>query len=79
MLKRADVVLYAIVLYAVVFGGLMWLKPACLFDADGSIRAFGIGTRRKTVLPAWLVSIVLGLLSYVVVGHLSRNVNAFRR
>jgi hypothetical protein len=43
------------------------MKPACFYNKDGSIREFGIGYRNKTILPIWLLSLVLGILSYLAV------------
>jgi hypothetical protein len=43
------------------------MKPAFLYNGDGSIREFGIGYKNKTILPIWLLSIVLGILSYLAV------------
>jgi len=33
----------------------------------GSLRTFGLGHRRKTILPIWLLSIILGILSYLFI------------
>ena len=38
-----------------------------MFKKDGSIRQFGIGYKEKTVLPIWLMAIVIAILSYVFV------------
>ena len=43
------------------------MKPACFYNRDGSIREFGIGYRNKTILPIWLLSLVLGILCYLAV------------
>ncbi len=40
-------------------------KPAFLYNTDGSLREFGVGYRNKTILPMWLLSIVLGILIYI--------------
>jgi hypothetical protein len=42
-------------------------KPAIFYNIDGSIRDFGVGYKNKTILPIWLLSIILGILSYIVV------------
>jgi len=57
----------SIVLFIVLFFIIQWLKPAFLYNSDGSIREFGIGYKNKTILPVWLLSIVLGILSYTAV------------
>ena len=43
------------------------MKPACFYNKDGSIREFGIGYKNKTILPIWLLSLVLGILCYLAV------------
>jgi len=47
------------------------MKPSCLYNKDGSIREFGIGYKNKTILPIWLLSLVLGILSYLVVMYIT--------
>ena len=42
-------------------------KPSLLYENDGSFRKFGVGYRKKTVVPIWLISIIVALLSYVAV------------
>ena len=43
------------------------MKPLCFYNKDGSIRHFGVGYKNKTILPIWLLSIVLGILCYLAV------------
>jgi hypothetical protein len=62
----------AIVLYIVVFMLVQYANPSFIYNQDGSLREFGIGYSSKTVLPIWLIAIVLGILSYVAVYYVSR-------
>ena len=62
----------AILLYVVVFMLVQYMNPSFIYNVDGSLREFGIGYSSKTVLPIWLVAIVLGILSYVTVYYISR-------
>ena len=62
----------AIVLYIIVFMLVQYANPAFLYNDDGSLREFGIGYSSKTVLPIWLVAIILGILSYLAVYYVSR-------
>lgn len=64
---RKNVILVSIILFIIVFGGIQMLKPSFLYNTDGSLREFGVGYKNKTILPVWLLSLVLGILSYVVV------------
>ena len=41
------------------------MKPSFLFKPDGSMREFGIGYKNKTILPLWLVAILLSMLCYL--------------
>ena len=64
---RKNVPLVSIILFIIIFGVIQMLKPSFLYNPDGSLREFGVGYKNKTILPVWLLSLVLGILSYVVV------------
>jgi len=64
---RQNMTLASIILFVIVFGSIQFLKPAFLYNGDGSIREFGIGYKNKTILPIWLLSIVLGILCYLAI------------
>ena len=64
---RENPILIAIILFVIIYGSIQIMKPSCFYNRDGSIREFGIGYRNKTILPIWLLSIVLGILCYLVV------------
>ena len=64
---RQNITLASVVLFVYLFGLIQYMKPAFLYNGDGSIREFGIGYKNKTILPIWLLSIVLGILSYLAV------------
>lgn len=62
----------AIILYVIVFILVQYMNPSFIYNEDGSLREFGIGYSSKTVLPIWLVAIILGILSYITVYYISR-------
>ena len=62
----------AIVLYIIVFMLVQYATPSFLYNEDGSLREFGIGYSSKTVLPIWIVAIILGILSYLLMFYISR-------
>jgi len=64
---RQNITLISIFLFIVMFGTIVMIKPAFLYNKDGSIREFGVGYKNKTILPIWLLSIILGILSYLTV------------
>lgn len=55
----------SVAIFVIVFISLHIYHPLWLYNRDGSLRQFGIGYRNKTILPMWLLSIVLGILIYV--------------
>jgi len=64
---RKNVLLVSILLFIIIFGFIQMLKPSFLYNKDGSLREFGVGYKNKTILPVWLLSLVLGILSYLLV------------
>ena len=64
---RENITLVAIILFVIIFGTIQMMKPTCFYNRDGSIREFGIGYRNKTILPIWLLSLLLGILCYLAV------------
>jgi len=64
---RENITLVSIVLFIIIFGTIQLMKPACFYNKDGSIREFGVGYKNKTILPIWLLSLILGILCYLAV------------
>ena len=50
----------AILIFIIVFYAIQCCAPSFLYKKDGSIRPFGLGYKSKTVLPIWLIAIVIG-------------------
>lgn len=59
----------AIVIFLILFSIVHYLKPGLLYTKEGGFRNFGLGYRNKTIIPIWLVAIILGILSYLVVSY----------
>ncbi len=66
-LIRENITLVSIILFVIIFGTIQMMKPSCFYNKDGSIRDFGVGYRNKTILPIWLLSILLGIVCYLAV------------
>ena len=62
---RKNINSFAIIIFLVLFILLNYFQPGFIYNNDGSLREFGLGQRRKTILPIWLLSIILGILSYL--------------
>jgi hypothetical protein len=66
---RNNPILVSIILFLTIYGVFQILKPSFLYKKDGSLMNFGVGYRDKTILPVWLLSIILGILSYLFVRY----------
>ena len=64
---RENVTLISVILFIVLFTFIQTMKPDFLYNKDGSVREFGVGYRNKTILPIWLLSIILGILCYLAI------------
>ena len=64
---RNNITLVSIIIFLVIFGSIQMFRPGFLYNRDGSIREFGVGYKNKTILPLWLLSLILGILSYLTV------------
>ena len=57
----------SIALFAIIYAALSVYKPAMMFSKDGDLREFGVGQSNKTIMPLWLVSLLLGIMCYFVI------------
>ena len=62
---------FSILVFLAAFATIQAFRPRFMYNKDGSLRQFGIGFKRKTVVPAWLVAIVIAILSYLLVLYAS--------
>jgi hypothetical protein len=60
----------SIVIFLIIFSIVHWLKPPLIYNEHGGFRQFGIGYKQKTVIPIWVVSIVLAIFCYLVVYYI---------
>ena len=67
---RQNITSMSILLFMVLFGIMVYLKPGFIFNRDGTMRQFGIGYRNKTVIPIWLIVIIMAYLSYLFLLYL---------
>ena len=64
---RRNITSVSIILFVVLFTIIQYLEPAFLYDNDGALRQFGLGMKNKTILPVWLLSIFLAIISYLLI------------
>lgn len=66
-LLRLYKVPFAVLLFLILFGSFHLWKPAFAYQENGAYRPFGIGYKHKTVIPIWVVAIILAIFSYMLV------------
>jgi hypothetical protein len=64
---RRNITLVSVLFFITIFVLVQLMRPAFLYNNDGSIREFGVGYKNKTIMPLWLFSLILGILSYLSV------------
>lgn len=61
---RHNKITVAILIYIILFALINVLKPGFMYNPDGSLKEFGVGYRKKTIIPVWLSSILLAIIAY---------------
>jgi len=57
----------AIFIFLILFSVVHFIKPGFIYNHEGGFRPFGVGYKHKTVVPIWVVSIILAILCYLIV------------
>lgn len=57
----------AIIIFLILFSIIHYMKPGFAYNSDGGFRPFGLGYRSKTVIPIWLLAILLAIFCYLMV------------
>jgi hypothetical protein len=66
-ISREALSVIAVFIFLILFGIINALRPSVIYNKDLSFRRFGIGYKNKTVIPIWLLTIILAILVYVAV------------
>jgi len=61
--------LISIILFLIIYFIIQLDHPLFIYNINGSLKQFGVGYKNKTILPVWLLSIVLGILCYIAVKY----------
>lgn len=57
----------AILIFIAILTIVHTFKPLLIYNRDGGFRPFGIGYKHKTIVPIWIVAIILAIFSYLTV------------
>ena len=71
-----NLVAISISVFITTYTIIVLIKPHFLYNKDGSLREFGVGFKKKTVVPIWLVSILLGIISKLYKIQGTNTINA---
>jgi len=66
---RNNKVSFSIIIFLVLFSLIHYIKPALIYDKNGAFREFGLGYKEKTIISMWVISVILGILSYLFVSY----------
>ena len=64
---RNNITSVSILIFIFFFVIIQKIEPSFLYNADGSIKQFGLGRKKHTVVPIWLVTLILSIFSYLFV------------
>lgn len=64
---RLNKVNIAILIFMIVFTLIHLYKPILMYTKEGGFRQFGVGYKHKTVIPIWIVAIIIAIFSYLAV------------
>ena len=71
-LLRIYKVPFAVFLFLILFTIFHTAKPSFAYQPNGAYRPFGVGYKHKTVIPIWVVAIILSILSYLCISSIIR-------
>ena len=57
----------SIILYTFTIATIWVIKPSILFNENGNLKEFGVNRYHKTVLPFWIVVILISVISYFII------------
>lgn len=64
---RKHITTISIAIFIILFLVIQSFKPHFLYNTDGSIKTFGLGYKKKTILPMWVISISIAIFCYTAV------------
>ena len=68
---RSHTLIMSVALFLILYTLMCKISPSFVFDHKGRAKQFGIGIKRRTVTPVWLIVIFLAISSYLVVLYIS--------
>ena len=57
----------SIFIFLIIFLIINLSKPGIFYDKYGGIREFGLNQTNKTIIPIWLITICIAIISYLII------------
>ena len=64
---RKNITSTSIILFIIIFAVIQYVEPAFLYEKDGALRQFGLGSSKKTIVPIWFLTLILAMMCYLFV------------
>ena len=68
---RKNIIIYTIILFITILAVFVYFKPQFLYNKNGTPRNFGLGKTNSTIIPLWLLVIIIAILSYTTISYCS--------
>jgi hypothetical protein len=68
MLEQVNKLILVLIVYIILYTIIVFLKPDIAFNNNKDcLRYFGVGYKNTTILPLWLISVLVAIISYFFV------------
>lgn len=67
----------SIAIFLVLYVCFILIAPSFCFDKQKHLMQFGLNYKNKTIFPAWLIVIIIAIVSYFFTYFYSHNVQYF--
>lgn len=64
---RKNITFVSILLFISIYTTIIVIKPGFLYNHDGSLRNFGLNSNKRTIIPVWLIAVLISIVSYLAV------------
>lgn len=64
---KKHIISTTILIFLIIYFPIVYFKPDFIFTKQGSIRHFGLGKRNCTIVPIWLLILLLVIFIYMTV------------
>ena len=67
----------ALLLFLVLYILFIYIHPSFCFDKNGNLLQFGLNYSNKTIIPIWLIVIILSIFSYFMTYYYTHRIDIY--